>query len=164
MFARGSALRVAKGGGVMNVQRILCPTDFSDCSRAALEVALDLAQRLGAELRLLHVFQLPQYVGFEDGLTMAAASTQLFTELRGKAEQQLRSALELCKRAGVAAVAEQIEGAPHAQIVNLSDGADLIVMGTHGRTGLPRLVLGSVAERVVRLAKCPVLTVPVTNG
>ncbi len=144
----------------MNVKRILCPSDFSDCSRAALEFAIELAQRLGASIRVVHVFQLPQYAGFEDGLTMAAASAEIFTTLRKKTEEQLRAELELCRTAGVTATAEQVDGVPHAEIVRLSEQADLVVMGTHGRTGLPRLVLGSAAERVVRLAKCPVLTVP----
>jgi nucleotide-binding universal stress UspA family protein len=144
----------------MNVKRILCPSDFSDCSRAALEFAIELAQRLGASVRLVHVFQLPQYAGFEDGLTMAAASADIFISLRKKAEEQLNAELERCRAAGVAATAEQVDGAPHAEIVKLSAEVDLVVMGTHGRTGLPRLVLGSTAERVVRLAKSPVLTVP----
>ena len=144
----------------MNVKRILCPTDFSDCSRASLEFAIELAQRLGASVRLLHVFQLPQYAGFEDGLTMAAASAEIFVSLRKKAEEELRTLVELCRQGGVAATAEQVDGAPHAEIVKLSAEVDLVVMGTHGRTGLPRLVLGSTAERVVRLAHRPVLTVP----
>ena len=147
----------------MNVKRILCPTDFSECSRAALQLALQLAERLGASIRLVHVFQLPQYVGFEDGLTMTAASAQLFTDLRKRADEQLRAEHELCRVAKVPSTAEHVEGAPHAEIVKLSAEADLVVMGTHGRTGLPRLVLGSVAERVVRLAKCPVLTVPASE-
>ena len=147
----------------MNVKRILCPTDFSDCSRAALEFALELAQRLGASIRLLHVFQLPQYVGFEDGLTMTAASAGVFTDLRKKADEQLRAEQELCSKAGVSIAIEHVDGVPHAEIIRLSASADLVVMGTHGRTGLPRLVLGSVAERVVRLAKCPVLTVPASD-
>jgi len=61
---------------------------------------------------------------------------------------------------GIKATAQDIDGVPHLQIAKLSEDADLVVMGTHGRTGLPRLLLGSVAERVVRLAHCPVITVP----
>jgi nucleotide-binding universal stress UspA family protein len=144
----------------MNIQTILCPTDFSECSRAAFDFALDLAKRLGARVHLLHVFQLPQYVGFEDGVTMAAASAEFLSRLRKQGEEQLRAFAEECKRAGVDAHAEHVEGIPYTEIVNRSAGADLVVMGTHGRTGLPRLLLGSVAERVVRLAKCPVVTVP----
>jgi nucleotide-binding universal stress UspA family protein len=147
----------------MKIQRILCPTDFSDCSRAALGLALELAQRLGASIRLVHVLQLPRYAGFEDGLAMTAASTGLFTDLRARAEEQLRGEQQLCSNVSVTATAEQVEGVPYAEIVRLSAEADLVVMGTHGRTGLPRLVLGSVAERVVRLAKSPVLTVPAAD-
>jgi nucleotide-binding universal stress UspA family protein len=147
----------------MKIERILCPTDFSDCSRAALGLALELAQRLGASLRLVHVFQLPRYAGFEDGLAMTSASAGLFTDLRARADEQLRAEQERCRKASVTATAEQVEGVPYAEIVKLSSEADLVVMGTHGRTGLPRLVLGSVAERVVRLAKSPVLTVPAAD-
>ena len=147
----------------MNVKRILCATDFSDCSRAALDLAIELGKRLGASIRILHVFQLPQYVGFEDGLTMTAASAELFADLRKRADEQVRAELERCKSAGVQATVEVKDGVPYGEISKLSAEADLLIMGTHGRTGLPRFVLGSVAERVVRLAKCPVLTVPAAD-
>jgi nucleotide-binding universal stress UspA family protein len=144
----------------MNIQHILCPIDFSAASRAALALALQLAKRVGADVRLVHVFQLPYYVGWEDGVTMAAASEQFLEQMRKRGEEQLAAQLAVCKAAGVSARAEQVDGAPYLKIVELSATADLVVMGTHGRTGLPRLMLGSVAERVVRLAKCPVITVP----
>ena len=144
----------------MTIKNILCPIDFSAASRAALEIALDLAKRLGAEVRLVHIFQLPYYVGWEDGVAMAAASVEFLEQMRKRGEEQLAAQVALCKAAGVPARGEQIDGAPYLKIVELSAEADMVVMGTHGRTGLPRLMLGSVAERVVRLAKCPVITVP----
>jgi universal stress protein A len=144
----------------MKIARILCPTDFSECSEAALELALDMAKRFGAELRLLHVFQYPPYLGWEEGMTMAAASVQLMQELRDRVDDQLEELVERCKRAGVTATAEQVDGTAYAKIAEASPQADLVVMGSHGRTGLPRLFLGSVAERVVRLASCPVISVP----
>jgi len=144
----------------MTIKTILCPTDFSACSRAALDFALDLAKKLGAEVHLLHVFQLPYYVGWEDGMTLAAASAEFLEQMRKRGEEQLSEHLAHCKAAGVVAHGEQVDGAPYAKVIELSGKADLVVMGTHGRTGLPRLMLGSVAERVVRLAKCPVITVP----
>ena len=144
----------------MTIKTILCPTDFSPSSRGALDFALDLAKRLGSELHLVHVFQLPYYVGWEDGVAMAAASVEFLEQMRKRGEEQLAAQLAVCKAAGVAARGEQIDGAPYLKIVELSASSDLVVMGTHGRTGLPRLMLGSVAERVVRLAKCPVITVP----
>lgn len=144
----------------MKIELILCPTDFSDCSRAAVEFARELAAQLGARLRLVHVFQLPQYVGWEDGMTLAAASAQFLTDLRARADADLRQVAQRCRDAGVQTEAELVEGVPYQQIAQMSESADLVVMGTHGRTGLPRVVLGSVAERVVRLAKCPVVSVP----
>jgi nucleotide-binding universal stress UspA family protein len=141
------------------IKTILCPTDFSASSRAALDVALALAKVLGARLHLVHVQQLP-YIGFDDSMGMASMSVELLTQLRVRADQQLEAQLELCRAAQVEADVEQVDGVPHHRIVELAEGADLVVMGTHGRTGLPRLMIGSVAERVIRLAKCPVLTVP----
>ena len=142
------------------IKTILCPTDFSPCSRAALQLAMQLAKNLGAKLRLVHVFQLPYYTGMEDGLGMAMLTPDFIQALRAPGEQHVKTLLEECTKAGIDAEAEQIDGVPYAQLVALSEQVDLIVMGTHGRTGLPRLMLGSVAERVVRLSKCPVLTVP----
>jgi nucleotide-binding universal stress UspA family protein len=145
----------------VSIKTILCPTDFSECSAAALRFAIALAQRLNAQIRLIHVLQFPYALGPEDGLGLAAGSAQLFEQLRARAEQDLQAQAEACHDAGVRASIEQLDGVPHTKIVDLSANADLIVMGTHGRSGLPRLILGSVAERVMRLAKCPVLTVPV---
>ncbi len=145
---------------MISIKTILCPTDFSDCSGAALALATDLAKSLGAKLHVLHVFQLPSYVGWEDGMVVAAASLQILDQLRKRADEALAAQLDACRKAGVEASVEQVDGLPYHQIVQRSPSFDLVVMGTHGRTGLPRLMLGSVAERVVRLAKCPVITVP----
>ena len=144
----------------VTIKTILVPTDFSSSSRAGLAFALDLAKHLSADLQLLHVFQLPYAVGWEDGMTMAAASVEFMEQMRKRGEEQLAVQVGVCKAAGVRARSEQVDGAPYLKIVELSAKADLVVMGTHGRTGLPRLMLGSVAERVVRMAKCPVITVP----
>jgi nucleotide-binding universal stress UspA family protein len=142
------------------IKTILCPTDFSECSAAALRYATRLAQRLDAQIRLIHVFQFPYALGVEDGLGLAVSSAPLFEQLRARTAQDLQTQSDLCRGAGVRVSIDQLDGVPHAKIVELSANADMIVMGTHGRTGLPRLILGSVAERVMRLAKCPVLTVP----
>jgi nucleotide-binding universal stress UspA family protein len=142
------------------IKTILCPTDFSECSAAALGFAIELAQRLHAQIHLVHVFQFPYAMGLEDGLGMAAGSAQLFEQLRTRVDEDLRVQAEACRGAGVTVRVEQLDGSPHAKIVEASGSADLIVMGTHGRSGLPRLILGSVAERVMRMAKCAVVTVP----
>jgi nucleotide-binding universal stress UspA family protein len=90
---------------------------------------------------------------------MAAAGPHLGALRKQTSEQLLALATRLSK-SGIKVRANEADGLPHAKIAELSKGADLVVMGTHGRTGLPRLLLGSVAERVVRLAQCPVITVP----
>ncbi len=142
------------------IKTILCPTDFSECSDAALRAAAELASRLGARIQLVHVFQVPIYVGWEDGPAALATTAQFLDESRQRATARLA---ELCKTnadQGIAIESKQVDGLPHQKIAELSEHADLVVMGTHGRTGLPHLMLGSVAERVVRSAKCPVMTVP----
>lgn len=126
--------------------RILCPIDFSEESRAALRVAADLARRFGAELTLLHVDASDQ--------TMLQASTA--------AEGQLASWKREAEALGQASVATLTRaGEPPAAIVAQATegGFDLVVMGTHGRTGRDRALIGSVAENVVRGCRVPVLTV-----
>ena len=143
------------------LRTILCPTDFSECSDAALRLALELAKRLGARVQLLHVFQVPIYVGWEDGPAALAATTQFLDEARKHAGDELARLQQQHAASGVTIETKQVDGLPQQKIVELGEDADLIVMGTHGRTGLAHVMLGSVAERVVRTATRPVLTVPV---
>jgi nucleotide-binding universal stress UspA family protein len=140
------------------IKRILCPVDFSETSEHALRYAIDLASRLGADVRLLHTYQLPTYA-LPDGALLARPDfvNNLTTEL----QKQLDELVHRYAGHGVALEAKLTEGLAFQEIdrVAQEDGADLIVMGTHGRTGMKHLLLGSVAERVVRTAKAPVLTV-----
>jgi nucleotide-binding universal stress UspA family protein len=139
----------------MPFQKILVATDFSEHSQRALAWALDLRQRLGAALTVLHVYQIP--AGYPNGFLFSA-------DVIGAIEDSAR--VELAKfvaRAGTTPVESKLAmGVPFMEIVQAarSGAHDLIVVGTHGRTGLKHLLIGSVAERVVRLAPCPVLTVP----
>ncbi|HKP63228.1 MAG TPA: universal stress protein [Polyangiales bacterium] len=142
------------------IKKILCPTDFSDSSQVASALAVDLAAKLGAAVEFLHVVQPPVYVGWEDSPAGLAATAQLLDQTRERAESQLKAAVEKFNGRGVQIHTQLQDGSPHQQISELSKQVDLIVMGTHGRTGLPHLLLGSVAERVVRTASCPVMTVP----
>jgi nucleotide-binding universal stress UspA family protein len=141
-------------------KKICCPIDFSDASRAAMEVAADLARRTGASLVLLHAYPIPGYT-FPDGSVVA--SPKMMQELADQAEKHLdewrREAERLLGAGRVSA--EKVVGEPAAEIVSFarSAGAELVVVGTHGRTGLEHALMGSVAERVVRRAHCPVLTV-----
>lgn len=142
------------------IQKILCPTDFSRGSDRALEFAADLAATLNAEIELMHVFQLPYYGGWDEGAAVMAAAGPQLAALRKQTADQMRAATDKLTKRGIKAKATEVDGLPHQKVAELSKGADLVVMGTHGRTGLPRLLLGSVAERVVRTAQCPVITVP----
>jgi nucleotide-binding universal stress UspA family protein len=141
-------------------KRICCPIDFSDASRAAMEVAADLAQRFGAELVLLHAYPIPGYT-FPDGSVIA--SPKMMQDLADEAQRHLEEWRADAERlVGSARVtAEKGVGEPANEIVAFARDrkADLLVLGTHGRTGLEHALMGSIAERVVRRAHCPVLTV-----
>jgi len=141
-------------------KRICCPIDFSDASRAAMEVAADLARRCNADLVLLHAYPIPGYT-FPDGSVVA--SPKMMQELADQAERHLvewRADAERLVGAPRVSVEKAI-GEPASEIVSFAGdkGMDLLVLGTHGRTGLEHALMGSVAERVVRRARCPVLTV-----
>jgi nucleotide-binding universal stress UspA family protein len=140
-------------------KRICCPVDFSDASRAALEVAADLARRTGASLTLLHAYPIPGYT-LPDGSVVA--SPTMMQELAGAADLHLAEWRADAERLGAPAVtAEKVVGEPAREIVAWvhANGNDLLVLGTHGRSGLEHALLGSVAERVIRKAGCAVLTV-----
>ena len=141
-------------------KRICCPIDFSDASRAAMEVAADLARRFGAELVLLHAYPIPGYT-FPDGSVVA--SPKMMQDLADQAQKHVEEWRVEAERllGGGKVSAEKAVGEPAAEILEVARarGADLIVMGTHGRTGLEHALMGSIAERVVRRARCPVLTV-----
>lgn len=141
-------------------KRICCPIDFSDASRAAMEVAADVARRGGGSLTLLHAYPIPGYT-FPDGSVVA--SPRMMQELADQAKKHLEEwRAEAEKLVGAPRVrAETAVGEPAAEIVSFakSTGVDLLVLGTHGRTGIEHALMGSIAERVVRKARCPVLTV-----
>ena len=142
------------------ITRILVPTDFSTTSDAALEFAKTVAQTFGASLHLLHVFEDPIVAG---GFTEAYAPlpSDLRASMVEDARKQLAKRLPDEERVRFRATTEVVSGFPAMGIVEYAQDhqIDLIVMGTHGRSGMSHLFVGSVAERVVRLAACPVLTV-----
>lgn len=146
------------------VRSILVPVDFSDCSRAALDYAEALADKFGATLDVLHVWEIPPYippealVGVPGGMTETLSNTA-----RANAEQQLRAFETATKAPGSRLRKSRLEsGDPARTIVEIADkdGYDLIAIGTHGRTGIGHLLMGSVAEKVLRRAHCPVFVVP----
>lgn len=143
----------------MAIKRILVPMDFSSDSLHALACAAELASSFGAELRLLHVVE-PIYVA-EPYLGISPNVGRFLDEQRRIGKEQLeRIAADLKKQGHRVRTAVEY-GSPAPVIVDTakSGGASLIVMGTHGRTGLAHMLIGSVAEKVVRRASCPVLTV-----
>lgn len=141
------------------IHRILVPTDFSDHAVRAFDYAAELAALYDAPLVLTHVYQSPLL--FVAGEPVAAIPPDMDT-MNADLDAALQELVARGRAAGVPEVHIAITGgdAPH-EIVRVAQeqGCDLIVMGTHGRTGLKHLVLGSIAEKVVRMATCPVLTV-----
>lgn len=145
----------------MGIRRILIPLDFSDDSLNALKYACELARPLGAELLILYVLEPIYFATPADVYATNTNLAMLMDEQRGVGSQQLaRISAELTKK-GQRARTVLKTGSPAHVIVDTAKTAraDLIVMATHGRTGLAHLVMGSVAEKVVRTAACPVLTV-----
>jgi nucleotide-binding universal stress UspA family protein len=138
--------------------KILCAVDFSESSRATLEAAADQARRHQAELTVLHVREPPPAAGAKGFVPSPQLSEAGSIEI-GRQLDRWRA--EAARMAGTEVRAELASGSPASEIVRLaSEGSfDLVVVGTHGRAGFRRLVLGSVAERVVREAHCPVLVV-----
>jgi nucleotide-binding universal stress UspA family protein len=139
----------------MKIKHILLPTDFADASASALELGVQLARTFDAKLTLLHVWELPVYPYMDFMLNSAVIS-----DIEDAAANGLARALEELQKTMPAAHSKLKTGVPWQGILEAAQevGADLIVMGTHGRHGLSRLTLGSVAEKVVRLSKVPVLT------
>jgi nucleotide-binding universal stress UspA family protein len=138
-------------------RRILHATDFSPASNRALGTALALAKQHRAALLIAHVR--PPIVPIGEGYIPPATYATLDAADRRTAQAKLARLVARAKTAKVRARGLLLDGIPHEQISRSARRADLVVMGTHGRTGLPRFVLGSVAGRVLTLASCPVLTV-----
>jgi universal stress protein A len=143
----------------MEIRHLLVPTDFSEGSKQALEYALGLARTCGAKLTLLHVVELPSYI--TDGHTPVHLLMALRDDMQASARRELARLLPEGSGTPVEIVRQVVVGAPHQQILEAAaaERVDWIVMATHGRTGLSHLVMGSVAERVLRTAPCPVLTI-----
>ena len=139
--------------------RILIPTDFSRTSDVALDYARELAARFSAELYLLHVIE-ETPLGGHGAESWLANGPGIRDSLLRDAQQRLAHRLTDLRAAG-AVRSEVIFGRPAETIVDYAadQHVDVIVMGTHGRTGVAHLLLGSVAEKVMRLSSCPVLTV-----
>ena len=143
-------------------RRLLHATDFSKASRPALATAIALARQNRAPLAIAHVLSpLVLPVGGDMAYMPPRTYEMIDQNARQHARKQLDALVGRAKKAGVRATGILLDGAPQEQIPRAARRAraDLLIIGTHGRTGFSKLLLGSVAERVVRVAPCPVLTV-----
>lgn len=140
-------------------ERILVPTDGSEGVKRAVIHALDLAQNHGATVHAVYVVNTAGFTG----LPMESSWEGIDEMLRTDAEAALETIRELADARDVPVETRVLEGSPHREIVRYAEqeGCDLVVMGTHGRGGIDRLLLGSVAEKVVRASNVPVMTVRV---
>jgi nucleotide-binding universal stress UspA family protein len=149
---------------MFEVRKILVPVDFSEPSKAAFDHAMMIAERVGANVDVLHVFSLPALASTGD--ILVALPDQPYENLSSWAKREAEKALDELiggKRGrGAVAIGRRLEmGRAEETILSTLETGDydLVVMGTHGRSGLSHLLMGSVAERVVRLSPQPVLTV-----
>jgi universal stress protein A len=149
--------RGAASASPFALRRVLVPVDFSECAQKALDYAVPFAKQFGAELVLLHVVPANYPIG-EFGMIDVAFMEK---ELRATAEKQLAALVAKRIPKGVASKSQVRVGRPVSEIVQVArqEQADLILLSTHGHTGFKHVLLGSVAENVVRYAPCPVLVV-----
>jgi len=143
----------------LEIEQILCPTDFSIFSSRALRHAVALAQQLGSRLRVVHV--IPPLLIYADEPVYLPARTFSNSAMREAAAEEMRRFLEPAAGARVSLQTEIREGQPWREILAAAEEgpADLVVVGTHGHGGFERLLLGSVAEKLLHRLPCPVLTV-----
>jgi nucleotide-binding universal stress UspA family protein len=142
----------------MNIAKILVPTDFSEHAERALEFAVGLAKTMGASIHVIHVAPVVPYIGppFAPGHALA-------DEFHAQARKDFDQYMARLKERGIEAKGTLVDGVAYLEVNRAAAdvGAKLIVIGTHGRTGIEHALLGSVAERVVRTSPVPVLTVPI---
>ena len=147
---------------MLEIRRILCPIDFSDASRHALAHAVTIARWYESSITALHVRSAPLFVN--PPIIMAAAPETVIAGVTDlpRLESQLREWLAPAAAAGITTEALVGDGPPAGRILDHAARmpADLVVIGSHGRAGVERLILGSVTEKIVRQAPCPVMTVP----
>src|SRR5688572_27257531 len=146
---------------MIEIRRILCPIDFSDYSRRALDHAIAIARWYESTITALHVFSPAPVEAYGPG-PVVFEPTVLTPVDRDQLLANTKAFIEAAPAPGVAIEAVVREGHTAAEILDQATNmsADLLVLGTHGRSGFERLLLGSVAEKVLRKARCPVLTVP----
>ena len=140
-------------------KRIILATDLSPASEPALKEAIGLAKENGAQLLIAHAYQPPSVVGAQS--ISAGVYEEWDQTIRAEVKGRLQKLVENAAKEGVKAEPLVLTGAPYEAIAEAarSNDADLVVLGTHGRKGVSRFFLGSVAARVISTAPCPVMTV-----
>jgi nucleotide-binding universal stress UspA family protein len=139
-------------------KRVVVPLDGSECAEKAFGVAVDLAKLHGSQIAACSIVDPVLVVG---STPPSPAMDVVLTDMQNEAHRRIDDAVERAREAGVAARGEVITGVAFERILDFAkrNAADVIVMGTHGREGLPRFFMGSVAEMVLRKSSCPVLIV-----
>lgn len=142
----------------MTIKTLLVPVDFSPHAAKAIETAIEFAKAFGAEIILLHAYSFPMGVATPYDYRIPA---NILGQARESAVKRLEADVDKISAAGVQARGMVVDRVPSQAILETAEevGADLIVMGTRGLTGLKHVALGSVADRTIRRASCPVLTV-----
>ena len=142
---------------MITLKRILCPIDHSDCSKEALKYAVSFAMKEEAKLLLLHIIDIRSFNEELDAISKQIPDEETFEQLRVKLLDCIPEAI----RDDMDVEAIVIQGIPFVEIISTAKEKeiDMIVIGSHGRTGISHMMLGSVSEKVVRKAPCPVLTV-----
>ena len=143
---------------MLSIRKILVPIDFTETSDKALDFALELAQKLDASVTAMHSYEIP-VLGFPDGALVA--TFDVAARVQEAAQKGLDAAVAPRAAKGAKIKAVLREGNAYEEILALAEEekSDFIVIGTHGRRGLARALLGSVAENVIRTSKLPVLTI-----
>jgi universal stress protein A len=147
------------------IKTILVPTDFSEASRQALRYACSLADAVGASLHILHVMENPYFAG--GYMEVYAPPQEYFEQVEEQARKGLEAALTDGERQKYRAILVRRSGSPANEILSYlreRGDIDLVVMATHGRGGVSRLMMGSVADKIVRAAPCPVVTIRDLEG
>jgi nucleotide-binding universal stress UspA family protein len=146
----------------MAFRKILAPVDYSDNSRASLEVAAELAKTYSATLEIVHVWDRPTYITEAVMVGHAGGHRPLTELIVENAENDMKSFLAGTSLATAAVQTRLLSGDPATELLREIERGqyDLVVVGTHGRSGLNRLLVGSIAEKLVRHSPIPVLTIP----
>jgi nucleotide-binding universal stress UspA family protein len=141
---------------MVSFKNILVPVDFGESSKQAVEMAVDLAKQYGAELTLVHTWEVPVY-GYG---AMEFSAMDMLTPIQEAATGQLDALVAEVRKQHPKVKGVLMRGVPWRELLSVIEEAkpDLVVMGTHGRRGVGRAILGSVAEKIVRLSPAPVLT------